>query len=126
MKILNLTQHAATLEQIADGVVDLPEDARKKLSALLTFDELPSTDELIFRAEELADFAAKAIQDHNCSDQVMIGGAPFFMGFLEVELFTRGLQPVYAFSKRVVEEVTKEDGTVEKKAVFKHLGFVEV
>ena len=36
--IINLTQHAATTEQIAEGVVDLQDDARAELARLLTFD----------------------------------------------------------------------------------------
>ena len=56
----------------------------------------------------------------------MIGGAPFFMGILEQELKKQGIKPVYAFSQR--ESVDKEmaDGSVQKVAVFKHLGFYEV
>lgn len=38
--ILNITQHPATPEQIAAGVVDLPADKRAALCSLLTFDAL--------------------------------------------------------------------------------------
>ena len=40
--MLNLTQHLATPEQIAAGVIDLNEQKRAVLVSLLTFDGIPS------------------------------------------------------------------------------------
>lgn len=58
------------------------------------------------------------------TDEVMIGGAPFFMSHLENFLRRNGLAPVYAFSRRIVEEQQQAGGTTKKIAVFKHEGFV--
>ena len=119
MSILNLTQHQATFEQIDSGVYDLDADGRKILSALLTFDELPSGPVLIDRAQEIAALAADA-------NDVMIGGAPFFMSVLEKTLLQNGKRVHYAFSKRVSVEALQPDGSIKKLAMFKHAGFVSV
>ncbi len=39
--IINLTQHAATAEQVAVGVVDLPAEQREALIDALTFESIP-------------------------------------------------------------------------------------
>jgi len=54
----------------------------------------------------------------------MIGGAPYFMGALESALLEAGVEPVYAFSRRVSEEMIQPDGSVRKVGVFRHVGFV--
>lgn len=125
--ILNLTQHQSTADQQAAGVVDLPAEDRQKLQALLTFDSLPEQQDMEDRAAFLSAMAYDALDDNGCGlmgRQVMIGGAPFFMGHLERALREQGLTPVYAFSRRVTEEQPQPDGTVKKVAVFKHEGFV--
>lgn len=120
MAILNLTQHAATAEQVAQGVIDLTGDDLAAMKALLTFVGLPSAETIYDRAYEVA----KLAQAHD-AESVMIGGAPFFMGALERALQKRGIKPLYAFSERVsVEKVI--DGVVVKTNEFKHIGFVEV
>ena len=119
MKILNLTQHPATKEQIEVGVIEPYE--KGVIKVLLTFDEIPTKDEMEDRAIRLA----RICFEENC-DAAMIGGAPYFMGTLEKILKLGGIQPLYAFSKRVVKEIQKEDGSVEKKTTFKFEGFVEV
>lgn len=118
MKILNLTQHAPTAEQIAAGVYDAED--RANIIACLTFETLPSREELEACAEELAHIAA----DIEGARYAMIGGAPFFMAHLERALKYRGVTPLYAFSRREVVEETRDGATV-KTAVFRHLGFVE-
>lgn len=82
MKILNLTQHAATPEQLEQGVIDLPPEVRETLSSLLTFEEIPSLEEMSRRASEIAQIA----QDFRVSSSVMIEGEPFFMNELENSL----------------------------------------
>lgn len=119
MKILNLTQHTATAEQAQAGVVE-PSD-KAFVVAQLNFDELPSQDDIAGRAKNLANFA-KA----NKAQAVMIGGAPYLMSALELELLACDIKPLYAFSVRESVETTQADGTVVKTAVFKHKGFVEV
>lgn len=117
-KIVNLTQHIATPDQITAGVVE-PTD-KSLVQALLTFESLP--DNLPFlsnRANALAAIAAKS----NCLS-AMIGGAPYLMPHLEESLRSYGITPLYAFSVRLsVEEVV--DGKVVKKAIFVHAGFVQ-
>ena len=121
MTIINLTQHAATAEQLAAGVFDVPnEGARRELLMQLTFNDLPEDGEIVERAEALASiagaFGARA---------AMIGGAPYLMSTLERELRDSGVVPLYAFSRRESVEETLPDGSTRKVAVFRHLGFVE-
>ena len=120
-KIINLTQHAASPEQIAAGVVDLTGPARDALVAELTFSDLPAYGQVCSRAEAIAEIALDT-----GAERAMIGGAPYLMGALEQALWDAGITPVYAFSRRESVEVTESDGSVTKKAVFRHLGFVEV
>jgi len=132
--IINLTQHPATAEQIAAGVVDLAGDARQALIVALTFDELPTREELEARAEYIAELAATYSDSDDDAGNAgavaypsaaMIGGAPFFMAPLEAALRAVGIAPLYAFSRRESVEETLPDGTVRKVAVFRHAGFVE-
>lgn len=122
MKVLNLTQHKATADQIAVGVRDLPDNLQSELSNLLTFEKKPDQEEIHLRAVCVAELAAEVIDDDD--DGVMIGGAPFFMGALERALFLRGIIPMYAFSKRESVEKQMPDGSVQKQNVFRHGGFV--
>lgn len=71
------------------------------------------------RAEELAKIAAES----GCTAS-MVGGAPYFMSPLERSLLNKGVKPLYAFSLRVSEDQTQEDGSVRKVAVFRHAGWV--
>ena len=115
--ILNLTQHPAAPEQVAAGVVE-PTD-KAEVSQLLTFEELPKAPEMWNRAERLA-----AIAVGSGATAAMVGGAPFFTAVLEQSLIAEGIVPLFAFSRRVSVETIREDGTVEKKSVFQHEGFV--
>ena len=120
--ILNLTQHAATAEQIAQGVGDLnPHHGEiQQLKNLLTFDSLPSAETVYERA-----YAIAALAQSYFVDVAMIGGAPYLMGALERALNKVGIKPLYAFSERVsVEKIV--DGVVVKTNEFKHIGFIEV
>lgn len=130
--ILNLTQHVATEEQTAQLVVE-PRMCKDEIKKLLTFDEIPTKEEIEARANELARIAvSEASMYAGDTDnevwitRVMIGGAPFFMGALEKAVREMGFQPVYAFSKRESIDQPQPDGSVRKIAVFRHLGFVEV
>lgn len=122
-EIINLTQHWATPEQTAAGVI---EPANKKsIQALLTFEELPSAEDMERRANLLA-LMVTNMELGGGSRSVMIGGAPYFMGALERALKAEGHRPMYAFSRRESEDQVQEDGSIRKVAVFRHLGFVEV
>lgn len=133
MRILNLTQHAATADQVADGVIELREGEKEYVKELLTFDKIPSKEELEDRAHDLSLFACTydIIPDDDGMNElqpnaVMLGGAPFFMGTLERWCESVGLVVLYAFSERESIDAIQEDGSVIKKSIFKHKGFVEV
>ena len=114
-KTINLTMHPASPEQ---GCTEPPNKAEVK--ELLLFKQLPTVDEIQHRALMLANIA-----DEHGATHAMIGGALYLMSSLEGALLRVGITPVYAFSERVSVETTLPDGKVEKKAVFKHLGFIE-
>ena len=118
-KILNLTQHVATQEQILWGVVEPRQEAKPWIKELLTFQEIPSMEVIEDRAASLAYIAA----EHGI-ERAMIGGAPYLMAPLEKHLKKAGMQPCYAFSKRVVKEEQQEDGSIRKTTVFRHCGFI--
>lgn len=121
MSIINLTQHKATNDQVNYGVVDLPQELHTKLVELITFNDIPQSGEMIKRANAIVELV-QSFDDN--ADFAMIGGAPFFMAILEDTLNDAAIQPLYAFSKRVSVEEVQADGTVAKKVVFKHEGFV--
>lgn len=123
--IINLTQHNATPEQLTAGVVDVPAELKSDLSALLTFTNLPTKEELNETAMRVAAMAVICTQGTS-SPAAMIGGAPFFMAVLELALRQHNIKPLYSFSERVSEEKMDADGTVRKVNLFKHKGFVEV
>ncbi len=124
--ILNLTQHPATSEQIAVGVVDLPADERAVVSKLLTFETLPVAGEVFDRAYALAAAASESLGRAGVEvfGQCMIGGAPWLMSALETALRDAGIEALYAFSLRESVEQPQADGTVRKVNIFRHAGFV--
>ena len=121
--ILNITQHPATPEQIAAGVVDLPADKIAALCSLLTFDALPTRAAIEEAAESIAIMADSALPEKG-PHQAMIGGAPWLMALLESALREQLIEPVYAFSVRESVEQAHADGSVRKVNVFRHAGFV--
>lgn len=117
MKVLNLTQHPATQEQVAVGVY---EPANKdNVKKLLTFNSLPSQEEIQSKAQLLAIVAVS-----EGAEYAMIGGAGYLMPMLEQSLKEVGIKPLHAFSERVSVEEVQPDGSVVKKNVFRHVGFV--
>ena len=122
VKILNLTAHHSTPSQILAGVIE----PKKKgpIMELLNFDELPDMKTINNRATAIADIADKEKGDEKM--KAMIGGAPFFMEPLANALRLRGIRPVFSFSRRESVEHHMPDGSVEKRGVFRHLGFVEL
>jgi hypothetical protein len=123
MKILNLTQHAATPDQIEAGVFEPREIDRELIRGQLTFAAIPDALCLRSRARYLAQLAARYKTDDDVLC-VMIGGAPFFMEWLAEALRALGMKPCYAFSKRESVEQKMDDGSVRKTQVFRHEGFV--
>ena len=127
MRILNLTQHPATPEQVAAGVVDLTPAQRVIVGRWLTFDEVPTQGTIQTRAKLLAQAAADdsiVIGEVGPFDAAMIGGAPYLMASLEAALWDAHIIPLYAFSKRESVETVAPDGSVTKTNVFRHGGFV--
>ena len=121
MKIVNLTMHQATAEQVEVGVFDLTERDSVEVKELLNFVELPTPEEIHKRAVKIAHLAALY-----CPDAAMIGGAVYLMPELARMLKASGIQPLAAFSIRESVEVQNPDGSVTKTAVFKHRGFVDM
>lgn len=151
MITINLTQHKATSEQIEAGVLDLPLEMQEELKTLLTFEYLPSVEDIeriarmvsrlalrvlvlqLENSESPVVQAAIILQESGVKTaigqvgyyfQFMIGGAPFLMAPLENALKSVFLKPVYAFSARESVDTIIDDKVV-KTSVFKHLGFVE-
>ncbi|MEG2267990.1 MAG: hypothetical protein RSC68_27155 [Acinetobacter sp.] len=123
--IINLTQHNASPEQTTAGVVDVPAELKSDLSALLTFNNLPTKEEIDEAAMKVAAMAVICCQGFE-APAAMIGGAPYLMAALEAALRHYNIKPLYSFSERVSEEKIEADGTVRKVNYFKHKGFVEV
>lgn len=145
MKVLNLTQHNATPEQVAAGVTtgELSPEQIGEIRALLTFETCPQESEIWQRARQLAQIAQLAIwreksalpyaqewggeplhSEANFFEYALIGGAPYLMAPLEAALRARGITPLYAFSVRESVDQVQPDGSVRKVAVFRHVGFV--
>lgn len=126
--ILNLTMHAATPDQIAAGVKDLPKELRSRVIVLLTFVEMPDTDydepdnEVRQAAREIAKIASEFFGGQEGA--ALIGGAPFLLPLLAEELREVGIDPLLAFSRRETVEESQPDGSVRKVAVFRHVGFI--
>lgn len=116
--ILNLTQYRATPEQVADGVIDLHDDDYQRLCNLLTFEDVPSVDQIRRRALQIASLAYEA-ESHLAHDvgieirhqgdyiqHVMIDGAPFLMTELSTILsIAYGYRVRYEFSLHTASDV---------------------
>ena len=133
MIILNFTQHKATPEQVAAGVLDPSPDRAKVIKRLLTFDDLPTQADVnyacvfLYQIYELwtIELGETFEGPQDTWPQVMIGGAPFLMPELELRFINRSITVNYAFSKREsVENIS--NGIVVKDSVFRHLGFYTV
>ena len=130
--ILNLTQHPATPEQVAAGVVDLEGKNLERLKELLTFDSIEVAVKQRFdRAKQIADLVSRiklgdedSLHEDGTAIHVMIGGAPYLMAPLENVLMKNNRVPVYAFSVRESVEQIQSDGSVVKNNIFRHKGFV--
>lgn len=130
VKILNLTQHKATPDQVAAGVIDLSDDDRAILSRLLTmraedFQFEDDGDEYFPRyhpKKEIIDAKINQIitiaQKYHC-EAAMVGGMPYLIYVLKDHLRRKNIIPCEAFSERV--SVDGPDG--KKTSVFKHLFF---
>jgi hypothetical protein len=127
--IINLTQHPATQEQKEAGVRDVAPERTQRLHQLLTFEEAPDVYELRSRAAQLFHIFEDETFDADWGNEqfwprVMIGGAPYLMSHLEDCFISEGIIVVYAFSQRKSVEEQQADGSVVKRTVFVHEGFV--
>ena len=128
--IINLTQHIASAEQAAGGVVELPAEQREALIDALTFESIPDAEEIRDRAHDIAELACfNGLGGDDGDDpfpsHAMIGGAFWLMAPLAEELKARNIQPVFAFSLRESSEIAMPDGSVRKTMTFRHVGFVD-
>ena len=128
--IINLTQHIASAEQVAGGVVELPAEQREALIDALTFESIPDAGEIRARAHDIAELASfNGLGGDDGDDpfpsHAMIGGAFWLMAPLAEELKARNIQPVFAFSLRESSEIAMPDGSVRKTMTFRHVGFVD-
>lgn len=120
MKLINLTQHILTAQQL-EGSVEVTTGVRDEVIKLITFNELPTTEELKGNASRLAEICRDMHATH-----AVIGGAPYFMGPLEQALRKAGIVPLYAFTERVVMEmINQETGEVTKTSKFNFAGWIE-
>lgn len=133
MTILNLTQHQPTPEQIEAGVVNLPDEMWARVRELLTFEEIPNANQMASNAREIARIAAEFFESGASEDNMfnfkgaaMIGGAPYFIPFLVSILMVFRIIPLFSFTKRVSVEEHQPDGTVVKRTVFRHEGWVDI
>lgn len=127
--IINLTQHPASADQLAEGMVDLAGDQLADLVEALTFKTCPDRQEIIDRAEHIAELAcynglSGDEGDSPMPQSAMIGGALWLMAPLAQALRQRGIEPVFAFSVRDTVEQVQPDGSVRKVATFRHAGWV--
>lgn len=116
--IFNFTQHKTSLDQIKDGIVDV--ENHEYIQQLLTFDELPTKEEIQKRACLLADYAQKIN-----AEKVMIGGAFYLITRLAKEMNKRGISVCYSFSKRQSVDDVQEDGSVIKRTLYKHEAVID-
>ena len=99
MKIINLTGHQTTPEQLQAGVYDLPAQRHQQLCHLLTH-EIPTTPrELQARAQQIVDlvFAIESNEDLDLPmpERALIGdSAPALIDALEEELKAAFIMPV--------------------------------
>ena len=116
--IYNFTQHKTTIDQLEDGICDV--DNHAFVQELLTFDDIPSVEELQERSVKLAEYA-KSLN----AEKVMIGGAFYLITRLAKEMSKRGIKVCYSFSKRHRVDEIQPDGSVVKKVLFKHVAVVD-
>ena len=114
-KLLNVSNHVLGLNQLQEletmgyVVVELSDELKKQWGQLKP-DNYP----------QICNSVIQYAEDNNCEALHVAGFAPavnlICLDCPDTSIF-------YAYSEREVVEVPKEDGTVEKKAIFKHKGF---
>ena len=93
--IVNLTTEPATEEQAAAGVKTFGPANAGRIKRLLTFDGIPSDEELRQRADCLSIIALRAQEDDRSISGAMISPPGFFARYVEDALWSAGIQPLY-------------------------------
>lgn len=127
LRILNLTQHRATPEQVAAGVYDLPEKDRAELQNLLTLtkEDFEAPDENGIRHSNVCKILDKIdklqeIIEKEKATHVLVGGIPIIVQRLkDIMEECSNVVMLESFSERV--SVDGPDG--KKVSTFKHLFF---
>lgn len=126
-RILNLTKHCATPEQVADGVIEPSTETKEQILRLLTFDKIPTQKEIDNRANAIANIMVKESDLMGGSvNAVMIGGAPYLMSILERVLIARDITPLYSFMQMVVVAEGGRPYGFVRESTYKHVVFVSV
>ena len=85
MKILNLTQHKATPEQITAGVIEPAEEDKQMIQKLLTFKDLPTPEEIYEKVKPLYAFSKREVVEEQLPDGSVRKTQVFkHLGFVEV------------------------------------------
>lgn len=117
-KILNLSNHVLTQEQIAElngygyEIVELSAEDKQRWANL----NPDNYEDVVYRVMEDSDTRYDV-------DAYHIAGFPPAVVNAVCLACTLNMPALYAYSERVSEEVHQPDGTVKKVNVFKHLGF---
>jgi hypothetical protein len=132
---INFTRYQTTPAQKAAGILDIPDNYYEALVELLLFEisPIPTQIDLQERAMQVVSLYEQYIEENkHALDQLsqpvipMIGGAPFFLGTLEVEFISCGYNCAYPITKREKIEQVGPSNIVRKQAVFSHLGMVVI
>lgn len=102
--VINATEKKITFE---NGVIDLPENFRKKIRELMTFEKVPTREILVKRADDIVSCIIDGLTALNPTEDspmnyvwaVIIADCPdFFQRRLEDVMMISIFQPVYIFS----------------------------
>jgi hypothetical protein len=123
--IVNATRHPASPQQVEAGVIEPEPEAKAEMVEIMTFETCPSGKDVETAAKKFAAIVKKQVEKALAA-KVMIGGAPFFMAPVvkAIQDVAPYIKIVYAFSQREAVETVADDGTVTKKTIFVHKGFV--
>ena len=115
-KLLNCSNHVLGLNQLAELqekgyiVVELPEELKKAWSQLKP-DNYPQV------CNDIIQYA----EDNQC-EAMHLAGFPAAVSLICLDT-NKDYPLFYAYSERESIEIEKEDGSIEKKNIFKHKGF---
>lgn len=118
-----LFSHTLTPEQVKDANEVL--DVGKIISLPLSLQEIWSNVDPVgeLNTKPLDEIALWLKEHSSKGDFVLIQGEFGATHYLIEHCFNAGLIPIYATSRRIYEEIKNDDGTVERKHIFKHVNF---